>query len=288
MPKLKIKATIEPKEIEGGNTKTPSISTEETQKEEKQSNQCINWCFTWNNYTIESIESIVPILNNLCISYVFQEEVGDSGTPHLQGTFHLKKKARWTEFGLPRCIHFEKCVHLPNAYEYCSRLNKRKEGGQCYTLNWNAPREVKLIKPEQFYKWQTDFIVEILKEPDDRKIYWIYSLNGRVGKSQFCKYLIAKHNAVCAGKGRYNDICNLIYKSDMDKSNLVVFDLPRICGNKISYSALECIKNGFICNTKFETGSCMFNPPHILVFSNCEPDYSAMSNDRFTVVNVDM
>ena len=73
----------------------------------------------------------------------------------------------------------------------------------------------------------------------------------------------------------------------MVKTNLVVFDLPRNNGNKISYSALESIKNGLIVNTKYETGSKLFNSPHIIVFSNMQPDVTAMSGDRWVIKCLD-
>ena len=78
-----------------------------------------------------------------------------------------------------------------------------------------------------------------------------------------------------------------MFNANMDCTNLVVFDLPRNNGNKVSYSALEAIKNGLICNTKYETGNKLFNPPHILIFANDEPEWEAMSDDRFKVLCVD-
>jgi len=45
-----------------------------------------NWCFTLNNYMEAEIK-------NICkddYQYIFQEETGTSGTPHLQGLIMLK------------------------------------------------------------------------------------------------------------------------------------------------------------------------------------------------------
>jgi len=50
---------------------------------------------------------------------------------------------------------------------------------------------------------------------------------------------------------------------------------------------LESIKNGLIVNTKYETGSKLFNSPHIIVFSNMSPDVSAMSMDRWKIICLD-
>lgn len=268
---------------EGGNTITPSDDLEP----KKQTVQRLHWCFTWNNYPIEAIEILEHLLTHICYDYAFQEEVGASGTKHLQGVLSAKKRCRWTEFGLPKGIHWEPCKVVTAAYDYCTRISKRADGGRVWTLKYKVPKVIKCIKPEQFYDWEKQVVELIMAEPDDRTIIWIYSHQGKMGKSSFCKYLAMKHRAIIAGKGSYSDICNLVYKSDLDSSDLIVFDLPRNNGNRISYSALEAIKNGMICNTKYETGSILFNPPHILIFSNVEPDYEAMSIDRFKVINVD-
>lgn len=264
---------------EGGNTISPSSSTP------KQLIQLIHHFFTYNNYPIEAIETLKAFFNHMCYDYVFQEEIGDSGTPHLQGTISLKKKMRWTEFGLPNAIHWEKVKSVPLSYEYCSRANKRS--GNCWSGKYPIPQKLEILHESNFYEWEKDVVNFIKTKPDNRTITWLWSAKGDIGKSTFCKYLAYTFNAIICGKGQYSDIMNIMFKANMDKTNLVVFDLPRNNGNKISYSALESIKNGLIVNTKYETGSKLFNSPHIIVFSNMEPDVSAMSGDRWKIICLD-
>jgi len=260
---------------EGGNTISPSSSTQ------VQSLQYIHHTFTYNNYPIEAIETLRSLFNHIAYDYVFQEEIGDSGTPHLQGVVSLKNKRRWTEFGLPKDIHWEKVKHVPLCYEYCSRASKRF--GNAWSLKYPIPPKFKLLQECQFFDWQKDIINIIKTEPDDRTIYWLWSGKGNIGKSTFCKYLAFTYDAILCGKGQYSDIMNILFKANMDKTKLVLFDLPRNNGNKISYSAIESIKNGMIVNTKYETGFKMFNPPHIIVFSNAYPDLAGLSDDRWVV-----
>lgn len=264
---------------EGGNTILPSSSSK------IQSCQHLHHTFTWNNYPIEAIETLLALFNHISYDYVFQEEKGESGTPHLQGVVSLKKRMRWSEFGLPKDIHWEKVKHLPLCYEYCSRASKRF--GNCWSLKYPIPLKLKILHESDFYQWQIDTIDYIKTEPDDRTIWWLWSAKGGIGKSSFCKYLVYTFNAILCGKGQYSDIINIMFKANMDKTNVVVFDLPRNNGNKISYSALEAIKNGLIVNTKYETGSKLFNSPHIIVFSNMAPCVDAMSGDRWVIKCLD-
>jgi len=264
---------------EGGNTISPSPCPK------IQSLQHIHHTFTWNNYPIEAIEILKALFNHIAYDYVFQEEKGENGTPHLQGVVSLKKRMRWSEFGLPKDIHWEKVKHVPLCYEYCSRASKRF--GKCWALKYPIPLKLKILDETNFYQWEKDVVEFIKTEPDDRTIMWLWSAKGDIGKSTFCKYLAFTFNAIMCGKGQYSDIINIMFKANMDKTNLVVFDLPRNNGNKISYSALEAIKNGLIVNTKYETGSKIFNCPHVIVFSNMPPEVGSMSIDRWKIICLD-
>lgn len=81
-----------------------------------------NWCFTLNNYTPEDIK----IITNLDCKYVFQEEKGESGTPHLQGLlcFRNAKTLGGVKKILPRA-HFEITKNLQASILYCSKEDTR-------------------------------------------------------------------------------------------------------------------------------------------------------------------
>lgn len=260
---------------EDGNTQNPSSA-----RTTKQMPARIHHFFTFNGYDSKDISILKKMFDETCYMYVFQEETGESGNKHLQGVISCKKPTRDTAFGY-KSIHWEKPRNIKDSYNYCSDPNKRT--GDCWSKNFDIPDPVK--KPD--FNW-TDEILTILEtEPNRRSVIWVWSSQGCTGKSTFCEYLITTKNAVFLSKGKYSDIINIIYKTDMSDKKIVCFDLPRNNGNKISYDAIESIKNGLICNTKFETGYKRFKPPHVIIFSNAEPEYDKLSEDRWIVKNID-
>lgn len=266
-----MESQIESNEKEGNTNKPPST----------QSTQKIHHFFTYNNYNRDEIYILKKVFDEICYMYCFQEEKSESGTPHLQGVLSLKKKMRYTEFGLPKQIHWEKVINVNSAYLYCSDVKKRH--GEIHTKNYEVNIKFNIeLKP-----WMEELISKLTDEPNDREILWVYSSKGGVGKTTFCKYMLCNYSCLYLSKGNYRDLINMVYKSDMTNNNIVLIDIPRNSGNRISYSAVEAIKNGLIMNSKYETGFKMFTPPHICIFSNDEPQYELLSEDRWNVVCLD-
>ncbi len=56
-----------------------------------QPNQIKNWCFTFNNYSEDDILLLESKFKEICDKYIFEREIGECGTPHLQGFISLKK-----------------------------------------------------------------------------------------------------------------------------------------------------------------------------------------------------
>jgi len=259
----------------GGNTLTPPLPKKKQVPDRK------NHFFTYNNYKLEEIAPIVAILKKFAYKGQIQTEVGKCGTPHLQGSIWCHKKHRDTAFGLPKTIHWEKLKDEACVANYCA---KEDTHDGIFRTEWGFPKAIKLITPDRPYQKK---ILDIIKgEPDDRKVYWFHEFSGGVGKSSLCKYLCAKHDALYIDEGKKADLINIIFNADMDKHNVIVIDVPRGNGNGVSYKAIEEIKNGMICNTKYETGMKLFNSPHLLIFSNYEPDRSKLSEDRWVVKEI--
>ncbi|AXH73499.1 MAG: putative viral replication protein [Cressdnaviricota sp.] len=255
----------------GGNTITPPSS------KPKQISPAKRWCFTLNNWTSDEYSSIVPIIERECSFAIIGDEIGATGTPHLQGYIEFKNKCRALSKFESRRFHWEKAKgSRENNIAYCSK--------EKVLFSLGMPKPIKVIgtlKP-----WQHQIECLIATEPDDRTIHWFFDRVGNIGKTVFMKYCVIKHGAIPCIGGKFGDIMNLVFNSDMDKSNTTIFNIPRGHREHISYSSLEAVKDGMIVNTKYETGYKCFNSPHVIVFANFPPDKKQLSKDRWNIVNV--
>ena len=267
-----------------GNTKPKPQSKDGKSKQISPSKR---WCFTLNNYTSEDIEKISSIVLELCNIAIIGEEVGEQGTPHLQGYIEFKTKSRaMSVFSMYRNIHWEKAKasRVVN-FQYCS-----KDAKVALQIGFKLPREVRILKYEQLFSWQKDILDIIGTEADDRSIYWYWSAKGCVGKTTFCKYLTVKHGAICLhGKGA--DVRNGVvsYKeANGDTPDIVLFPIPRSFNTEyLSYEALENIKDMYFYSGKYEGGMICGNPPHLIVFANEPPEFERCSKDRWKVIQID-
>lgn len=240
------------------------------------------WCFTWNNYCSADSSRIVELFNIFADKFIFGEEVGESGTPHLQGFVEFKKKCR----PLSICESFKKAHWekargnvIENAI-YCSKGNNIKK------LNIIIPKKVEIINP--IYKWQINILNIIENYKADRTINWFWEEVGGIGKTEFCRYLVVKHNAIIlGGKGSDMKYAVLEYvKTHGSYPELIVFDIPRSSKKWLSYTGIEEIKNALFFSNKYEAAQCVGNKPCVIVFANFEPEYDLLSKDRWNVINI--
>lgn len=260
---------------EMGNT-SPSISP-------KQGILRKNHFLTWNNPPEDAVDVLTAIFEEHCVMWAFQKERGENGTLHIQGVCTCKRPMRWSAFGLPSEIHWEKVRNIINSLRYCTKEDTRVDGPWMHNYSISSP--VEYITPDRQYQ---TFIIELLQaKPSPRDIFWFFDRVGNVGKSSFSKWLVGKKQALFIDEGTKSNIVNMVYNYKQDL-RIVVVDVPRANKNKVSYKSLEAIKNGMIMNTKYETGMKVFNSPHIIVFSNFPPDVNneTVSEDRMHVYEI--
>lgn len=265
--------------------------------------QYMYWLFTLNNYVIGDVERLRQLFNVGCTWYRFQKEVGENGTPHLQGVCHFRGKMRLSQVR----THYSLRAHWePSkseaANEYCAKeetfAGERWEGGKR-----REPKQLKDKYPDIKEPILTKKItLEDLNEEQklvleyflgkcplsDRVIHWLWERKGNWGKTLVALYLIDNYGALLLAGGSKDAINGLFsYIKENDKvPPIIIFDIPRCSKGHISYNALEQIKNGCVFNAKYETGMLRFDKPHVIVFANEEPEYSKLSRDRWQVKNL--
>lgn len=237
-----------------------------------------------NNWTDVEYSKIKEYLmgSSAVKRYIVGKEIGEKcGTPHLQCFVEFVAQTRITAIhkipGFER-VSMRECRNEEALITYCKKDGNFIAGG--------FPRPLKIIT--ELRPWQKRVEELVLTEPDDRTVYWFWEATGNFGKSALVKYLIVKYNVLFCNGGKMSDLMNLVFNNDMDKCRAVVWDLPRGTKGKVSYSSIEAIKNGCVCNTKYETGNKTFNSPHVIVFANYPPDKpEELSDDRWVVEQLD-
>jgi hypothetical protein len=87
------------------------------------------WVFTYNNYP-EDCKDFYESLEAMCSYYSIGEEVGESGTPHLQGFIYFpnaKTLSALKKFN--KQIHWEKAITIDEAILYTQKDGKFREYG---------------------------------------------------------------------------------------------------------------------------------------------------------------
>lgn len=251
-----------------------------TKQTKSQPVQSRYWCFTFNNYSIIDVEHLEHIFKVNEINYIMGFEIAPTtGMKHIQGFISAKKKMRPSQLKLNKKIHWEKIKgsQLENI-NYCAK------GGDFIYHGLKVPFAIETIT--KLNNWQHLVMNIYFTKPNGRSIHWFKDEIGGTGKSALCKYLSVHFKVLVIQGGKLADVVNLIYKTNMDNIKMICIDIPRKNGNKVSYSAIECILNGQITNTKYETGIKYFNPPHLVVFSNFHPEEECLSADRWDIINI--
>lgn len=91
---------------------------------EPQASQFVAWIFVLNNYTDVEVEAIKTFVSFSCSYGCFGKEVGENGTPHLQGYFKLRKRDRLSHLKntVSSRAHFESARGGPWSNRvYCSK-----------------------------------------------------------------------------------------------------------------------------------------------------------------------
>ena len=93
----------------------------------KRLSNAMHWVFTYNNPPDDFIQ-LLHVVHEIK-AFVVQKEVGQCGTPHLQGYIEFKRRVRapavidWTSK-----IYWQVCKSIPKAIAYCQKNDTRVAG----------------------------------------------------------------------------------------------------------------------------------------------------------------
>lgn len=275
-----------------------------------------NWCFTLNNPPEGERDRILLWAGVKYI--VVGNEVGESGTPHLQGFVSFSSQLRFNKVKLLLpTAHWEIARDAPQAAEYCKKDGDYKEVGtapkkagsridleaarafihgcdswtdvvrgvsqQVLAKYGRWCRQVYDSKEKiPFYavlqEWQQGLVDVLQGEADPRKILFYVDPTGGKGKSFLARYLVCNYGAFFAS-GKAADV---LYA--YDNQEIILWDIPRSQQEFMNYGAIEKLKDGLYFSGKYESAMRLRrNPAHVVVFMNDDPDMCKLSADRYEI-----
>lgn len=267
---MKVKESQESQE--GGNNQTPSF-------------ECRKYIFTLNNYSEEDVEKVKKYLNDKSQKWIFGKEVGEKGTPHLQGYMEFKSMKKWSTI-CNGCDSFNRAWSnkakgkLEENYDYTSKEGDYYHGG------FNIEKMKYKVNIE-LYEWQQKIAEELKEKPNDRTINWVWEPKGGAGKTTFQKWIFTNYSNVVVLSGRAADMKNAIIefvKTNDETPDIVLINIPRsVDQDFVSYEGIESIKDMFFYSGKYEGGMICGANPHVYIFANEQPKINKLSKDRWNI-----
>lgn len=241
-----------------------------------------NWCFTWNNYTDDDIEYLKGYKY---LYLIFGKEVGESGTPHLQGyiEFNSVKLLKTLHKAFPK-VHWEmRKGSQTQAITYCQKDNNFFEFGEAKSQGkrndliavTNAIVEGTFKStdfPEQYVQYHKGieaFKASLLVDRDFNnppKVIWRWGLAG-VGKT----------------RGAYEKHVNSVYVKDgtqwwdgYTQQEAIIID--DFCG-KWPFRDLLRLLDRYPYQGQYKGGYVKINSPFIYITCEHPPEYFWSDNE---------
>lgn len=200
----------------------------------------------------------------------------------MQGFLHYKNQVAFSTLKqINLRLHLEPARCSSQSVAYCTDPTKRH--GRVWAKGFSVPDDLGLLTIPEFFEWQARLYAELLEPPHPRRIVWYTDIVGGAGKTAFVRFAIAKlHRVLFLSGGSYKDASYQVVKAREDP-RIVLVNLPRSAEGKVSYGTLESVKDGLVQSGKYEGGTRLFAPPHVIVLANWMPDVNALSQDRWDI-----
>jgi hypothetical protein len=290
-----------------------------------QSIQTKNYCFTLNNYTDDELRALEEL--SASVAYlIYGKEVGDSGTPHLQGFVQFRSRIRFDPAKAKisgRC-HLERARDAQKARDYCTKdgdftefgtlsvagsrndLEEFKMAVRSGSTDYSELRENHSKVFARYPRFCVEYIQDNAPEPEIQ-VYplrtWQEELSQLLNrppddrKINFVVDLVGNTGKTWFAhyyKRLHKDVQVLLpgKKSDLaycinTSSRVIFLDAPRCKQNEfIFYDFLEEMKNGYIFSGKYESRFKMLRKLHVVVLMNERPDMDKLSIDRYNIITL--
>jgi hypothetical protein len=133
--------------------------------------------------------------------------------------------------------------------------------------------------------WQLALSEKLSHPANRRTVIFIVDEIGNTGKSWFAHWYARTSGKVCQVMlpGKKADMAFALKPG----LQVLFMDAPRSKqGEFIQYDFLEDLKNGYVFSTKYESRVKTYEPMHVVVCMNEQPDRSKLSADRFDLTNI--
>lgn len=240
-----------------------------------------SWCFTLNNYEENEITFIKDNLSLLCTRLYVSKEIGEQGTPHLQGYLTLRRPKRLT--GLKKLLkraHWEKAKGDYNDNKtYVFKADSEElikhedltQGKRNDITDWIETAQHSGIKRavtqdvSTYVKYHKGLekALAIMNAPDPRTDYpnviWLYGPTG-IGKTEYA--LQFKDYYICSQfpwfDGYSNQEC--VVFDEIDKQD------------KLKLVNLLQLLDKYTFHVQIKGSMVNFNPPNIVITSSVHPN----------------
>lgn len=281
-----------------------------------------HWCFTLNNYTTEDLERICALEGQ--VDYlIFGKEVGESGTPHLQGFVSFSSRVRIThcQQTIGRA-YFAVARHVKQSIEYCKKdgdvtqfgvppksPGRRNDLEDFKNAVMAGVFDMKVLRLEfseviaKYPKFVVDFVQDYMPRKEVQAFPlrpWQARLYSDLLLPPDDRQIIFVVDPVgnqgkswfCHYYASLHDNAQVLLpgkKADMtyvlDPLVRVLFcDAPRSKqGDVLQYDFFEEVKNGYIFSPKYESRVKSMKKCHVVVMMNEMPDESKLSRDRYDI-----
>lgn len=245
---------------------------------------------------VNTREELHCVLCLLFKKFVYQHEQTLEGYRHFQcrGSLHKKStcanmyavilprlKGHWSVTSVTTCKGSKQ-------FNYVMKADTRIDGPWTDEDTPPVPkkmtRQLDTFLTHEMYPYQKQ-ILDMVHETDDRSIKLIYDPVGDCGKSVFSEYLEFKDLGWELPPLRtIEDIMQFCFSFPDQKCYII--DMPRsMKKDKLGefYAGIECLKNGFLYETRYKGQKRRMDRPQIIIFTNILPVLSLMSAGRWEI-----